>query len=49
MTVQPVDLHPLLAPTAWMELGTLAVAWVCAAGLCAAGSLLAAAKLGWLR
>jgi hypothetical protein len=49
MLVEPVDLHPLLDPTVWLELATLGVVWVCAAGACAGASLLAAARLGWLR
>jgi hypothetical protein len=49
MSVEPVDLRPLLDPTVWVELGTLAIAWVCAAGACAGASLLVAARRGWLR
>jgi hypothetical protein len=48
MTVEPVDLRPLLDPTVWVQLVILAVAWVAAAGVCAGASLLVAARRGWL-
>jgi hypothetical protein len=49
MSVEPVDLRPLLDPTAWVELGMLTIAWVCVACICAGASLLVAARRGWLR
>jgi hypothetical protein len=49
MSVDPVDLHPLLDPSVGMRLGALAVVWVSAAGICAATSLLVAARRGWFR